>query len=81
MRTKRKQRLVLNEKTLLPLSLVITFTAAAVWLTSVFAQVRTNGEKLKEVKENQKRYIDTVQRIDRRLSKIEGRLGIKSKED
>lgn len=73
--------MVLNEKTLIPLSLVVTFMGAIIWLTTVFAQVRTNGEKLREVKDNQRVYIDTVQQIDRRLSNIEGRLGIKSKED
>lgn len=72
---------VLNEKTLVPLSLVAAFAGAVMWLTTVFAQVRTNGERLKEVRTNQQTYIETVQQIDRRLSNIEGRLGIKSKED
>lgn len=71
---------VLNEKTLIPISMVVAFTGAIMWLSTVFAQVKTNGEKLKELKQNQKVYIDTVQRIDRRLSNIEGRLQIEAKE-
>ena len=73
--------MVLNEKTLLPISLVVILLGGVFWLSTVFAQVRVNADRLKELREDQKLYLKTVQKIDRRLSNIEGGLGIKSKED
>jgi len=72
---------VLDEKTLVPLSLVVVFVGAIFWLSTVFAQVRVNGERLKVLSDDQRVYLGTVRIIDRRLSNIEGRLGIESKED
>lgn len=73
--------ITLNEKTLVPISLVIVLGGGIFWLSTVFAQVRHNGVKINEINNDQKVYLQTVQQIDRRLSNIEGRLGIESKED
>ena len=42
----------------------------------MYFETKANGEDIKEIKTNQMRYIEDVERIDARLSRIEGRLGV-----
>ena len=64
--------MAISEKTAVSLGLVIVLAGGIVWLSTVFAQVRHNGEQISELKEHAK----VVESIDRRLSRIEGKLNI-----
>lgn len=74
---------MITEKTPVTLGLVggsaVVLVGAILWLTTVFAQVRHNGSEISELKDDVKTYLNTVQTIDRRLSRIEGKLDIQPK--
>lgn len=68
----------INEGTRLPLGLVISMLGSVVgvvfWLTTMYADLASAKEQVKELKVE----IKVLNRIDKRLSNIEGRLGIQS---
>jgi hypothetical protein len=67
--------LAITDKTLIPLGLaVIAIGGGSVWLTTVYAEVKTNNEKLTEVIRSQEEYNRNVAEINSRLSRIEGKL-------
>lgn len=67
--------MAITDKTLIPLGLaVIAIGGGSVWLTTVYAEVKTNNEKLTEVIRSQEEYNRNVAEINSRLSRIEGKL-------
>lgn len=77
----------IDSQTLLPLSLVSSLIVALIggilWLSNVYATANTTMEKVKTMEARQDKSKDALDRIDRRLSRIEGKLNIQveSKED
>lgn len=73
----------ITKNTLIPVGAVVTFIGvligSLIWLTTVYAQVISNGKAIEEIKEDKKAYESVVRSIDKRLSNIEGRLDIKLK--
>lgn len=69
---------VLNEKTLVPMGLVLVIVAAGIHFTSVRALAAQNKEAIAEIKGNEalirQRLFDRINNLDRRLAKIEGKL-------
>ncbi len=59
----------LTEKTLVPVSLVIVLLGGMAWLTNVYSVAS-------EAAKNADAALKAAQSIDRRLSRIEGKLGI-----
>lgn len=72
-------RSVLSENTLVPLGAAIALIAVVVggvvWLTSLSNEVQAQTERLKEIRQDQSNYMEVIQRIDQRLSRIEGAVG------
>lgn len=62
----------ITEKTLLPLSLVITLVGGVLWLASMHASLAETSHRIETLEHKQ----ETIERIDRRLARIEGKLGI-----
>ena len=67
---------VFTENTAISLGLAAILAGGIIWLSSMYFETKANGEDIKEIKTNQMRYIEDVERIDARLSRIEGRLGV-----
>lgn len=66
----------ITESTLIPLSLVITLAGGIFWLTVMHSESQANSRALQALEAKQDKYLETVQKIDRRLANIEGRLGV-----
>lgn len=64
-----------------PISSVVSLLGGIIWLTMAFAQIKENGNRIADLKKSKDVYNETVQKIDRRLSRIEGRLNITPRED
>ena len=65
---------LINENTVLPLSLIITLMGGIFWLTIIYAQGKQNTADIAEVKGAQSQYNHIMQSIDHRLSEIEGQM-------
>lgn len=63
----------ISKETLIPISLVITIVIVTVWLSQTHFTTKANAKDIIEVKKD----IKIIRRIDRRLSRIEGKLNIK----
>ena len=70
----------ITENTLIPVSLVILLLGGIVWLTSIYAQASQAAEAVKALTFKQEDYNRLIENIDRRLSRIEGKLGVRSEE-
>jgi len=68
--------MAINDKTAVSLSVVAVLISGIVWLSTVFAQVRHNGRDIDELKVKTTRSVEVMESIDRRLSRIEGKLNI-----
>ena len=70
----------ITELTLLPISLVIVIIGGVVWLTQIYALANSNKTSVVEIKDRQEsvynRLDSNLNSIDRRLSRIEGKLNI-----
>ena len=70
----------INEKTTITIGLLLliltVFSGGVVWLTTVYADVRANTNAVIQIKQNSSSFLIHIQNIDRRLSNIEGRMGI-----
>ena len=53
----------ITEKTLLPLSLVITLSGGIFWLTKQYIQTEANAETLNKVASKQDQYVEDIQAI------------------
>lgn len=71
-----EKMLAVSEKTLLPLSLVIGIMGGSSWLTTIYVQNKAHAGMIEEIKVRQDAYTQTLQKIDARLSRIEGKLGL-----
>lgn len=79
MTDEKKRRLsAITENTLLPLSLVFVLIGGIAWLTNLNAQTLENSRNIQELLRKQEEYNTTLARIDRRLSHIEGKMGVQT---
>lgn len=62
----------ITKDTVIPISLVITIVIVTVWLSQTHFTAKANAKAIIEVKKD----IKIIRRIDRRLSRIEGKLDI-----
>ena len=53
----------ITEKTLLPLSLVITLSSGIFWLTKQYIQTEANAETISKVVSKQDQYVEDIQAI------------------
>jgi len=67
---------VINEKTLLPVSLVIVLIGGTTWLTTLHAEVRAQEKVLQEIKIKQDQYTDHMREVAERLGRLEGAAGL-----
>jgi hypothetical protein len=71
-------RWIVSEQTLIPLGLVLVIVAAGIHFTSVRALAAQNEKAITEMKADdqylRERLFDRITDLDRRLSKIEGKL-------
>lgn len=74
---------IINEKTLLPISLVIIIIGASVWLTNIYFLSRANAKVISKIDKKQVSDINhlnqTLLEISTRLARIEGALNIKKR--
>ncbi len=66
----------ITEGTVIPLSLVLVLIGGIFWLSTVYSTANTTMEEVKLLRQKQDDYYDTIEKIDVRLSRIEGKLGI-----
>lgn len=69
---------ILDEKTLIPLGVVVVLFGGVAWLTALHAQASENTKKLDHI---QQVIYTELKDMNQRLSQIEGSLKRKSKED
>lgn len=67
----------LTERTLIPLSLIVTLAPAVYWLTTIYSTGAANAAAIMDVKEQRKEDSRILRQINERLSRIEGKLGIR----
>lgn len=74
---------LLNEKTKISVGLLIVLVPVFIWLVRLDSRVEANAKSIVVGDDQQKTFTKIVNRIDRRLSRMEGRLDIKTplKED
>ena len=66
----------ITESTAIPISLVVLIIGGIVWLTSIKADTLSLKEEQSHLQQKQEEYNHTLQSIDERLSKIEGKMGL-----
>lgn len=66
----------ITSKTMVPISLVVSLIGGGGWLTKVHSTVEKNAEKIEELVEERKDSISILRDINKRLSRIEGKLGV-----
>lgn len=75
----------ITEKTLMPVSLVIVLVVLAASISKVRSDTIENAANIERIDTVEIKRIelkaDAIQKIDRRLSRIEGALGIKPRND
>lgn len=64
---------IVSEKTLLPISLIISIIGATLWIGELSSDSKAQA---KDINRLDNIYTNTITSIDRRLSNIEGRLGV-----
>lgn len=67
---------ILSEKTVVPIGFVLVFLGGCFWLSRVWFTVEASAEVTKKLSAEQREHIEALQKIDRRLSRIEGQLGV-----
>jgi hypothetical protein len=65
---------VVNEKTLLPLSLVFTLVSAIAWLSGLHSDQKRAEATLARLEHELENHDHYIQAVDERLSRIEGKL-------
>lgn len=73
-----EEQKIISEKSLIPLSLLFIVMTAVSGITLVYAQVQADKQELLNLRKQQDDYARVVISIDKRLSRIEGSLGVKS---
>jgi len=69
-------RTQLTEKTLIPVSFILIIAGAIFWLTEIWANTEENTRATRTLKSELHEEIRVLHSIDRRLSRIEGKLNI-----
>lgn len=69
----------ITEKTLIPLSLVITLSGGIYWFTATYFQSVANAKDIAELKSDNRGVTEIMRSVDTRLSRIEGKLGVNQK--
>lgn len=64
----------ISEKTLVPISMVITLFGGVAWLTNLYAENKSHGSEIREIKQMQTRYDEKLDRVIEKLNRIEGYL-------
>lgn len=64
----------ITEKTLIPLSLVVTAISLAVWLTTIRNDINQSEQDVQRLERMQQDHQQSDSKIDERLSRIEGML-------
>lgn len=70
---------VFTENTAISLGLAAILAGGIIWLSSMYFETKANGEDIKEIKMGLPKYTENLEKIDIRLSRIEGRLGIETR--
>lgn len=73
-------RFNISEKTTVSLSLVVVLIGGIAWLTNVAWRVSSVEAAAAGINQQQQTISKSLQRIDRRLSRIEGKLGVQSRD-
>lgn len=66
--------------TVVPLGFIGVAITVGLWMGALDASTKSNTSEISELKRSQKEYVETVEKIDRRLSRIEGALEISTSE-
>jgi len=66
----------ITEGTLMPLSLVILALGGVFWLSSINSDAKATRADVEILRQKQDEYLGEIRRVDERLSRIEGKLGI-----
>lgn len=67
----------ISEKTLIPLSLMLAVVSFVFWLSSISFKAEANAQSIKEIRQEQTRYMDDMAEVRESLSRIEGAMGLK----
>lgn len=70
----------ITEKTALPISLIIVVASVLIWGVRLEGRVDANERVIKDQRDDQTEFNRTVKSIDIRLSHIEGKLGLNSRQ-
>lgn len=63
----------ITENTLIPLSLLAVIAGGIFWFSTLYAEVRASSTDIQDLKNTMRQ----LQSIDQRLSRIEGKLGLR----
>jgi len=77
----RKIKDILNEDTLVPISLVLVFIGGVYWLSSLYFNTNANAKAIEEMARNEAETRAILMSIDQRLSRIEGKLDVNEREE
>lgn len=67
----------LSEKTKVSIGLaVVAIGGGAMWLTTLYWNTAANAKEIVEIKSDQKEFYKVLNSIDKRLSNIEGAVGV-----
>ena len=68
---------LLSEKTMIPVSLVMTLIGGVAWLTSIKNTQSDQGDQLVKLQRTVENQSSVMSQMDVRLARIEGKLGVK----
>lgn len=66
----------ITEGTLIPISFVCVLAGGIVWLTALASDTKMTKQQVEEINQKQDSYMSEIRKVDERLSRIEGKLGI-----
>lgn len=66
----------ITASTFIPMSSLVVFAVALLWIYSIKAQGDSNSRQIATLESQQEKHDEVVQSIDRRLSRIEGAVGV-----
>lgn len=72
---------IITEKTLIPVSLVLTIMGGVSWLTSMSYKIEANRHNIETIQQDNKNVILLLNSIDKRLLEIEITLKLKKGEN
>ena len=79
-KTSHTEMTKITEKTYVSLGLVIVIIGGIGWLTSIYWKTESNASELIKYSEKYEKLEIVLQSMDRRLSRIEGKLGVNNRE-